>query len=433
MELFFYTYSRKIEGSFPHEVIFYVKIKDRLLINEVILMKKKFKTFDFLLFFPPILLAGFGIVMIYSASMVTASMSEGTPYHFLIRQGMWFVISLIAFIFTCFFNYRLYQKLTKMIIIALFLGLLAVEFFGITRNNATSWLAIGPFSVQPSEFVKIGIIIYLASVYTKKQQYISDFFRGVLPPLIIVSILLGLIMKQPDIGTAAIIFAIACSIIFSSGVKFRHLSLLITIGLVLLVFLVSTMSTDVRISRFTGAYQPFEDPEDSGYQIIQLYIAIATGGLEGQGLGQGVQKLGYLTQAESDFIIGTVAEELGVFGVAFVIGMMALIVLRGLYIAKKCPDLFGSLLAIGISCMVAIQAIVNLGATSGLLPITGVPLPFVSYGGTSLLVLMLSMGILNNIARHVRYQEFKSDREEIPENDRRQKLTVVKKSKSYAR
>lgn len=392
-------------------------------------MKKKFKTFDFLLFFPPILLAAFGIVMIYSASMVTATMSGDSPYHFLIRQGIWFILSLIAFVFTSFFNYKLYQKLTKIIIIFLFVSLVAVELFGVTINRATSWIHIGPFSIQPSEFVKIGIIIYLASVYTKKQQYISDFFRGVLPPLIIVIVLIGLIVKQPDIGTAAIIFAIACTIIFSSGVKFRHLSLLITIGLMLLVFLVNTMSTDVRISRFSGAYQPFEDPEDSGYQLIQLYIAIATGGVEGQGLGQGVQKLGYLTQAESDFIIGTVAEELGTFGIAFVIGFIALIVLRGLYIARKCEDVFGSLLAIGISCMVAIQAIVNLGATSGLLPITGVPLPFISYGGTSLLVLMISMGILNNIARHVRYNEFRLEKEDIPSDQSIQKPTIVRNSK----
>lgn len=396
-------------------------------------MKKRFKTFDFLLLFPPILLAAFGIVMIYSASMVTASMSGESPYYFLTRQGMWFVLSLIAFVFTCFFNYKLYQRMTKIIIVFLVISLLAVEFFGVTLNNATSWIRIGPFSIQPSEFVKIGIIIYLASVYTKKQEYISDFFRGVLPPLIIVSFLLGLIMKQPDIGTAAIIFAIACTIIFSSGVKFRHLSLLITIGLLLLVFLINTMSTDVRISRFSGAYQPFEDPEDSGYQLIQLYIAIATGGVEGQGLGQGVQKLGYLTQAESDFIIGTVAEELGTFGIAFVIGFIAIIVLRGLYIASKCEDVFGSLLAIGISCMVAIQAIVNLGATSGLLPITGVPLPFISYGGTSLLVLMISMGILNNIARHVRYNEHRLEREDIQDDQPSRKPTVVKGNKYSAK
>ncbi|SHM87956.1 FtsW/RodA/SpoVE family cell cycle protein [Gracilibacillus kekensis] len=370
-------------------------------------MKRKTKTFDFLLMLPPLLLSGFGIVMIYSASMVTSVLVKGEPaYSMALKQGMWLVIGLVGFLFACFFNYKVYQKLTKWIVLGMLLALVAVELFGVTINYSKSWIHLGPLSVQPSELVKIGLIIYLAAIYTKKQAYIGDFFKAVLPPLAITSLLLALIIKQPDVGTAAIIFSIACTVIFSSGIKFRHLSLLIFIGITILVAIGFQMVTDEKASRFTGAYQPFEDPEDSGYQLIQSYIAIGTGGISGVGIGQGIQKLGYLTQAESDFIMAVVSEELGLFGVLFVLVNLSIIVLRGLFIAKKCENAFGSLLAIGISAMIGIQAIINLGAISGLLPITGVPLPFVSYGGTSLVVLLFSVGILNNIARHVNYQRF---------------------------
>src|SRR5690625_2560689 len=165
------------------------------------------------------------------------------------------------------------------------------------------------------------------------------------------------------------------------------------------------MVTDTRISRFTGAYQPFTAPDDSGYHLIQSYIAISAGGLTGEGLGQSVQKLGYLWGAHTDFIMSIIAEELGFLGVIIVIGMLATIVLRGFFIARKCKDSFGSLLAIGISSMIGIQAFVNLGAISGILPITGVPLPFISYGGSSLMVMLIAMGILNNIAKSVREEE----------------------------
>ncbi|WP_163536686.1 FtsW/RodA/SpoVE family cell cycle protein [Gracilibacillus sp. YIM 98692] len=391
-------------------------------------MKHRNKTFDFTLMLPPLLLSGFGIVMVYSASMVT-SMLEGDPAtDLMVKQLIWFLVGLVAFLFTSFFNYKFYPKLTKWIVLLLFTGLLAVEFFGITLNNSRSWILIGPFSVQPSEFVKIGLIIYLASVYTKKQAYIGDFFKGVLPPLVVTGVLLGLIILQPDIGTAAIIFSIACTVILSSGIKVRHISFLALIGITVLIALSIHMVTDEKFSRFSGAYHPFEDPEDGGYQLIQSYIAIGTGGLSGLGLGQGIQKLGYLTQAESDFIMAVISEELGIFGVLFVLVNLLLIILRGLFIAKKCQNQFGTLLAIGISSMVGIQAMINLGAISGLLPITGVPLPFVSYGGTSLVVMLLSTGILNNIARHVNYHRFQYEGEAETEDHAEQNTFTKQRS-----
>ncbi|WP_067728367.1 putative lipid II flippase FtsW [Oceanobacillus damuensis] len=378
-------------------------------------MIQKFKDYDFTLIITPLLLAGFGIVMIYSASMVTSVVEGHESTHYLVRQSVWFGLGMIGFIFTSLFPYKYYQKLMKFIILGIVILLVAVLFFGNAVNNAKSWFQIGPLSMQPAEFAKLGLIMYLASVYSKKQAYINEFSKGVLPPLVLTAIILGLIVLQPDIGTASIIFLIACSVIFSAGIRMKHLSILIGIGIALVLLVVPYMVTDERLSRFTGAYQPFETPDSDGYQLIQSYLAIGVGGLTGEGLGQSVQKLGYLMEAHTDFIMAIVAEELGFLGVLSVIGMLAIIVLRGIFIARKCNDSFGSLLAIGISSMVGIQAFINLGAISGLLPITGVPLPFVSYGGSSLLIMLISMGILNNIAMNVKKQE--SDQVESKHNE----------------
>ncbi|SET29587.1 cell division-specific peptidoglycan biosynthesis regulator FtsW [Oceanobacillus limi] len=375
-------------------------------------MIRKLKHYDFTLIIMPLLLAGFGIVMVYSASMVVAVVEGRESTYYLFRQIQWFSMGLLGFVFCSVFPYRNYQKFTKLITLVIIGLLVGVLLFGNSVNNAKSWFALGPISLQPAEFAKLGLIIYLASIYSKKQSYINDFNRGVLPPLILTGIILGLIVLQPDIGTASIIFLIACSVIFSSGIRFKHLFVLVLVGLILVAIAIPNMVTDERLSRFTGAYQPFESPDDDGYHLIQSYVAIGSGGLIGEGLGQSVQKLGYLFGPHTDFIMAIIAEELGIVGVLTVMAMLSTIVLRGIFIARKTEDSFGALLAIGISFMVGIQVFINLGSASGILPITGVTLPFVSYGGSSLLVLMISMGILNNIAMTVKKQA----QEPAPEN-----------------
>ena len=379
-------------------------------------MKRKWKDFDFTLMLVPLLLTAFGTVMIYSASMVVAVVKYEVPSnYFFARQAMWAFIGLGVFLFTSFFAYRHYQKLIKLVIGVVIALLIAVLIIGTKNNGARSWLEFGSMlSLQPAELAKIGIIMYLAAVYSKKQEYITDFGKAVLPPIILTGFILGLILLQPDIGTAAIVFLIACSVIFSAGIKVRHLSLLIGAGVILVVLAGMKMINGERIARFTGAYQPFTVPESDGYHLIQSYLAIGTGGLTGEGLGQSVQKLGYLPEPHTDFIAAVIAEELGVLGAGAVIGMLAVIVLRGIYISRRCEDSFGSLMALGISSMIGIQAFINLGAITGLLPITGVPLPFVSYGGSSLVIMLASVGILNNIARHVRAKEQHVSRETVP-------------------
>lgn len=368
-------------------------------------MKKLLKNFDFTLLFAPIVLTCFGVVMIYSASMVYAVVQDVPADYYLWKQIRWVLVGLVAFIITMYYPYQKYHKWMVPIVFFILVTLVSVLFFGKNVGGAYSWFDFGPVSFQPSEVAKIGLILYLSSAFAKKQKYIGNFFRGVLPPLGITVIVLSLIIQQPDLGTAAIIFMIACTMILSSGVKYRHIFLLGMVGLMFFLLVFPSMKSEERISRFKGAYQPFEVPNDDGYHLIQSYISIGTGGLTGEGLGQSVQKLGYLLEPHTDFIMAVIAEELGLIGVTIVIGFLFTIITRGLYISRKCKDPFGSLLAIGISSMIGIQAFINLGAISGILPITGVPLPFVSYGGSSLVVLLASVGILNNIAKQVNAQK----------------------------
>jgi len=368
-------------------------------------MLKKLKYYDFTLIITPILLTAFGLLMVYSSSMVIAVVEGKESTYYFIKQLQWFSLGIIGFVFFSIFPYKHYQRLIKLIIFLTLCLLIGVLFFGTTINNAKSWFSIGSVSIQPAEFTKLGLILYLASVYSKKQTYINDFNKGVLPPLIVTVIIVSLIILQPDIGTAAIILAIASAIILSSGIRLRHIFLLVSVAVVLIAIAIPQMITDVRVARFTGAYQPFSAPDTDGYHLIQSYLAIGVGGLTGEGLGQSVQKLGYLMEAHTDFIMAIIAEELGFLGVVIVIGMLTIIVIRGLFIARKCDDSFGSLLSIGISTMVGVQATVNLGSISGILPITGVTLPFISYGGSSLLVLLACMGVLNNVAMNVKLRE----------------------------
>lgn len=371
----------------------------------VFVMKNIFKGYDYLLLIAPILLAGFGVVMVYSASMVSSVANGVDSTYYLVRQAQWFVLSLTAFFFTLFIPYRKYEKIVIALAIGSILALLFVLFFGETQLNATRSISLFGFNIQPSEFVKLAIIIYLASVYSKKQAYINRFATGVVPPLVLSALMVILIIKQPDLGTASVILFIIGVMVLSSGTRLKHLIFLAVIGSGLILMALPMLKSAKRVARFTGAYDPFSDPTNSGYHLIQSYLAISGGGVAGEGLGQSIQKLGYLWGAHTDFIMSVIAEELGIAGVIIVIGLILLITLRGLFFATKCKDSFGSLLALGISSMIGVQAIINLGAISGVLPITGITLPFVSYGGSSLLVLMISMGILNNIAKRVKLDE----------------------------
>jgi len=361
-------------------------------------VKKLFSHVDFLMLFTALTLPLLGVVMVYSASMVSGVvLYDVPPDYFLRKQFYAWVVGSVLMIFATSFPYHLYKKFVKLMILGTVFLLLAVLVYGRTSNNAQSWIDLGIISFQPAEIAKISIIIYLASIYTKKQHYIDDLYKGMLPPVILTIMITSLIIIQPDLGSALIILSVAAFIIIASGLKKTHLIFLVTAGAITMICFYFFGLSGEQLSRFEAAYEPFKSPDDDGYQLIQSFIAINGGGLIGLGLGGSIQKLGYLPEAHTDFIMAIIAEELGFFGVCLTLSMILIIVLRGLHISRYCRDPFGSLMAIGFSSLIGIQAFINLGGMTGILPLTGVPLPFVSFGGTSLVLFMFSVGVMLNI------------------------------------
>lgn len=378
------------------------------------MLKRIVKSYDYSLITAIILISLFGLVMVYSASMVWGPSAYGYESdYFFQKQKLNLIVALVVFVFFAILPYKIYQF--NYVLYAIFFGsiaiLLLLGIMGHTAGNAQSWFKLGARNIQPSEFVKLGVIIYLSAAYAKKQRYIDNFNAGVLPPILYLVIVCGLIAIQPDIGTATIIAMLGATVIFSSGMGMKSILKLIGVALIaamlfLPVILINKddIFTENRLGRLTSFMNPFEYEDSTGYQVVNGYIAIGTGGLTGTGLGNSIQKYGYLPEPHTDFIMAIVVEELGLLGVAIVFGCLGFIVLKGLWISSKCQNAFGSLLAIGISSMIGIQAFINLGGLTGLIPITGVPLPFVSYGGSSILLLAISMGILVNVSMFTKYE-----------------------------
>jgi len=365
------------------------------------------KNYDYTLLIAFILISLFSLVMIYSASMVNAvQINEVSSDYFYRNQLTSLIISLIALLGVSIIPYQWFKSSGLMLIVVfgIFGLLMLVKVFGDPVNNAKSWINLFGFNLQPSEFAKLGVIMYLASVYAKKQRAIDNLNQSIFPPLIFVAIMMGFIATEPDYGAVMIIGLITLVIILCSGMNIwkvlKAYSIIAIVGVIILFVFKGTIFAGEKLNRFTTFLDPFGAHPDDSYQIINSFLAIAAGGLDGLGLGNSIQKLGYLPFPYTDFIISIIAEELGILGVLFVMGILLFFVLKGLYIGIKFKDAYGSLLAIGISGMIAIQTVVNLAGATSLLPLTGVTLPFVSYGGTSLLVLSISLGILINISTY---------------------------------
>ncbi|WP_062105195.1 FtsW/RodA/SpoVE family cell cycle protein [Bacillus niameyensis] len=398
------------------------------------MFKKIMKSYDYSIIIIYILLSVFGLIMIYSSSMVWAVQRYNYPAdYFYEKQKINLLIAFVVFLFFAIFPYKAFRNKKFLIVMtcgAVF-GLIAVEIIGHTSNNAQSWIKLGLRTIQPSEFVKMSVIIYLSAVYANKQKYIDQLNIGVLPPVFYLILVCFLIKIEPDNGTALITFLIGIVIIICSGMRFKTIAKLVTLGLGLVAvlspfiyFKFDSFFTKGNMGRITGYLDPFGTYNQEGYHLVNSYLAIGSGGLKGVGLGQGIQKYGYLPEAHTDFIMAVIAEELGVFGVAFVIIGLAYLVLRGIYIGVKSRDPFGSMLAIGIAAMIGIQAFINLGGMSGLIPITGVTLPFISYGGSSIVILSIAMGLLVNISMFTNFDEkYKTDKKK----DHPDSATVQKK------
>lgn len=375
-------------------------------------LKTFLKYHDYPLIIAVMLLSLFGLIMVYSASMITAVVRFHTASDYFFQKQKWaWIIGACMFLFTAFVPYKHYarKKFLQFVFFVMPLPLIYVLLFGHTANNATSWIKIGPLSAQPAEFAKMGLIVYLSGVLANKQKKLIASPQEALFPIYYMLFICLLVFLQPDAGTMLIIVAICLTIILSSATsKWLLIKQGVLFGIVFLLslpFIYDKVFTEVRKARLYSFLDPFAYAQKEGYQLINSYFAIANGGLKGLGLGQGIQKYGYLPEAHTDFIMSVIAEELGLFGVSFVLILLSFIVLRGFVIARRCPDAFGSLLAIGISAMIGIQASINLGGVIGIIPLTGVPLPFVSYGGSSLVLLMMSAGVLANISAVTTYEQ----------------------------
>ncbi|NRD80118.1 FtsW/RodA/SpoVE family cell cycle protein [Bacillus sp. BRMEA1] len=396
------------------------------------MFKKILKSYDYQLISAIFLLSLFGLVMVYSASMAMATQRYGVSSdYFYQKQKLFLIISFFIFIVVSFFPYKILQS--RKVLIGLvscsLLLLLILSVHGHVAGGAQSWIKIGPLSLEPSEFVKLCVIIYLSAIYAKKQAYINEFNKGVVPPLVYLGLVCILIASQPDFGTVELILFFSAAIIMSSGISIKNFiklgGLCIISAIPIILIFHNKIFTTKRVGRFSVLSDPFATAQTSGYHLVNSYIAIGNGGINGLGLGKSIQKLGYLPEPHTDFIMAVIAEELGIWGVGFVILTLAFIVLKGLKIATRCKDPFGSLLATGISSMIGVQAIVNLAGVSGLLPLAGVPLPFVSYGGSSLIQLAIATGILVNVSMFINYEKnYKTSRSTT--NPRKENIYLVK-------
>ncbi|QPA31921.1 FtsW/RodA/SpoVE family cell cycle protein [Thermaerobacillus caldiproteolyticus] len=379
------------------------------------LMKKIIKSYDYPLIIAIFMLSAFGLIMVYSSSMVSAVIRFGVSSdYFYQRQKIWLIIAMIGFFFALIVPYKIWanKKIVQFIFFLMPVILIAVAFVGHTANNATSWFQLGFFNMQPAELAKLGLIIYLAAVFANKQKRLSQPARAKVFPIYYTLFICFLIAIQPDFGTATIVLLIAACLILSSGLSFRLLwkqllffmMIMAVVFPLLFPFIGDEIFSKERMSRIYSFLDPFKYADDEGFQLVNSYIAIGLGGIKGLGLGKSIQKYGYLPESHTDFIMSIIAEELGLFGVTFVLGLLAFIVLRGLWIARKCNDAFGSLIAVGVSAMIGIQTFINVGGVTGLIPITGVPLPLVSYGGSSLVLFMISLGVLVNVSMFTKYE-----------------------------
>lgn len=359
----------------------------------------------------PLLLAiftllGIGLITIASAGVAYGKVRFGDEYFFLKEQSIGFLAGLFFLFIASRIDYHVLKRFVIPIffISIVFLVLVFIPGFGSTVYGAARWIQLGPISFQPSEIMKLAIILYLAAWLSGRYQERrnADFFEGYVPFIAILSLVGFLIIKQPDTGTLGLIFCIALTIFFVSGANFSHILLTILGGIGALVVLIRL--APYRMERFLVFMNPDHDPLGSGYQLKQALLALGSGGWFGAGLGQSRQKFSYLPEPVTDSIFAVIGEEVGFIGAVVVICLFLFIAWRGLRIAKSSPDLFGRLVASGIVSWIFIQSMINIMAISGLIPLTGIPLPFISYGGTSLAVLMTGVGILLNISKQATLQ-----------------------------
>ncbi len=358
------------------------------------------KQVDLVLLFSVITISIFGIIMIFSASYIWATYKFNDAFHFVKHQTLFFVIGIILLYLVSKIDYRVYFEKANFILIAclILLILVIIPGIGTVRNGSRSWFGIGSFGIQPSEFAKISLIIFTSKYLCKNEKYLKNIKKGVLPILSIVLFVFGLIMLQPDFGTGVIIVISIIGLLFIAGVNFKFFMKTAMIGLLGIIGLIAM--APYRLKRILSFLNPWSDPLGSGFQIIQSLYAIGPGGLFGYGFLNSRQKHFYLPEPQTDFIFSIISEEFGFMGILIVSSLFLLIIAKGFQIARKANDNFAKYLAFGIIFQIAFQAVLNLMVVVGLIPVTGVTLPFLSYGGSSLMITLLEIGIVLNISRY---------------------------------
>jgi cell division protein FtsW len=354
---------------------------------------------DKVLFTTTILLIALSVVMVYSASAPVALERHGRASMYLIKQGMWAVLGVAMLYVVMRIDYRVYREpafiWTSLAVVSF--ALVAV-YFSAPVNGARRWFGVGGIGVQPSELAKLAAIFFIAAILERRGRRIDDLTYAVLPVAIVVLGLVALILPEPDFGTSMSLLLIAAVMVFAAGLDYRYIigATLVALPAVYIV----VMGSAYRRRRTLSFLNPWDDPLGDGFQIVQSIIAIGTGGVWGKGLMNGVQKLFYLPEPHTDFIYSVISEELGLIGATAVVLCFCIVSWRGMRVALRAPDSFGAFLALGLTTMVAAQAFVNISVVLGLMPTKGIPLPFVSFGGSSLVINMVGMGILLNVSQH---------------------------------
>ncbi len=361
-------------------------------------MARKLKT-DKLLFWATLVLLGCSVVMVYSASAELAQDQRQVSYYYLLRQLLWAVFGCLLLSGVMQVDYRLLKKSTVMWPSLILTGIaLVAVLFSQEVNGTRRWFNLGPFGIQPSELAKISMIVFTAAVLERRMDRINEPSYSLLPVGIATGVVTGLILLQPDFGTAVTVLVIVAAMIFTAGISYRYI---ISSALVFLPVLAAILwAAPYRRERILAFLDPWADPIGGGYQLIQSLIAVGTGGVFGRGLMEGVQKLGYLPYPYTDFIYAVIAEETGLIGATIILLCFVVVIWRGLHVTRHAPDRFGAFLALGLTIMIALQAYINISVVLGLLPTKGIPLPFVSSGGSSLLISLLGMGMLLNVSQY---------------------------------
>ena len=353
--------------------------------------------YDVTLLFPVLFLVGIGIVMVYSASSAVALKRYGSDVFFLKKQALFAGLGICVLVACRHLPYRWLRTMAYPLLAAALLLLTAVLFsaHGVTAGGSTRWLRLGPVNFQPSELARFALVVYLAFSLSRKQPRVKEFSIGFVPHIIVLALLCGLMMLQPDFGSAVILTAITWVMLFVGGVRLSHLASALIVAAPLLAYV--AVQEPYRLQRLMVFLDPWRDPGGDGYQMTHALMAFGSGQTWGTGIGKGMQKLFYLPEPHTDFIFAVIGEELGLVGVSAILLLYGLIIWRGYAIARHAADPFAMLLATGLTTALALQICINMAVTLGLLPTKGLTLPFLSYGGTSLLMSMAAVGVLMNI------------------------------------